>query len=290
MVLILKILCINTYIISVSSAQELLTVNETPPVVAVYQETVVLHCTFQTHQENNDFKVKWFNNTTGSEALVQCNSESNGSYQTKQTICEEGPLHNTKLSYYSNLTIVKTEISDDGEFICQVDCSAGTKQGKFSVKVTAPYSEPEVDMAQGTAKEASTNISCKTSRGYPLGQIHWFDESGKNRTESAVFSYTRTSEGLYNIVSNLTLSGHNSSKYNCTVWNERSGISISREYTLNYLSDHDPHHGDESNRTKAVIIVFGALACGAGILLCGFVTLFTWRRLKKSVNRRYCAP
>nr|XP_006003430.1 PREDICTED: uncharacterized protein LOC102347274 isoform X2 [Latimeria chalumnae] len=133
-----------------------------------------------------------------------------------------------------SLLIPEATPSDEGTYKWFLNSeSSGYSNERTTLKVQAPYSKPEIFIDQNTATEASITLTCKTSRGYPLGQIHWFDESGRNLTKSMVLEFIRTSEGLYDIISYLTLRKHySSSMYYCTVKNERSGISISEEYVM----------------------------------------------------------
>lgn len=67
-------------------------------------------------------------------------------------------------------------------------------------------------------------LECHASGGYPGGQIRWFDEDGKEKTEDAHMLATPMDGGLFQLSSRLKLQKRSiSSKYTCAVFNASGG-------------------------------------------------------------------
>ncbi|XP_005998594.1 ICOS ligand [Latimeria chalumnae] len=190
-----------------------------------------------------------------------------------------------------SLLIPEATPSDEGTYEWFLNSeSSGYSNERTTLKVQAPYSPPQVSMSQ---QGAAKNLTCQTSRGYPLGQIYWFN-SDRNLTQYAVSRYSQSSEGLYDIISVLLLNGtSNFSEYKCTVWNERSRISISEVVeTASWTQSPFIHTTGAAGHKRGNTGVI-ALILILGVTVCGFFITYTIKKkmpgfLMPTVNANKC--
>lgn len=89
----------------------------------------------------------------------------------------------------------------------------------------AKYSVPTIHPTPETiTQNTGGSLMCRSSGGYPKGQLRWFDEHNMEWTKSAKMEVKQAEDGLFNLSSELSLlQGSTFSKYTCKVFNASGG-------------------------------------------------------------------
>lgn len=203
----------------VGHAGSFISLHCSPEVNAQYGQTSVLGCKISISEELKDPRITWLSWTKEGveEPLL---------YYTKGKLEAEPGYSFASPSWSTNmdvsLRIANTTLQHEGEYTCGVTV-ANTVHGEMtsSLKVTAKYGAPTItSRPKKITLNSGGTLECRASGGYPKGQIRWFDENGKEKTEDAKMLATPMDGGLFQLSSRLTLQKRSiSSKYNCTVFN-----------------------------------------------------------------------
>ncbi|KAF4080320.1 hypothetical protein AMELA_G00168970 [Ameiurus melas] len=104
-----------------------------------------------------------------------------------------------------SLQLHNMAISDEGGYWYHIRTSLGIEQVKFTINVTAKYSNLIITLMQKEMVDGEhADLYCNASGGYPAGTIHWFDQSNTNRTKSATLQNTQEIDGLFTLSSKLS--------------------------------------------------------------------------------------
>ncbi|CAM4679376.1 unnamed protein product, partial [Lepidochelys kempii] len=79
----------------------------------------------------------------------------------------------------------------------------------------APYEPPQITALYN--KEDNVLLQCKSQRGYPEAELTWQDANGNELTPSEPTEFLRTSEGVFQVLSNLSVSTNKDPIVCCSV-------------------------------------------------------------------------
>ncbi|XP_017336651.2 uncharacterized protein LOC108272636 isoform X1 [Ictalurus punctatus] len=171
-----------------------------------------------------------------------------------------------------SLQLHNTAITDEGGYWYFIRTNLGNEQVKFTISVTAKYSNPLITtMQKEIVNGEHADLYCSASGGYPAGTIHWFDQSNTNWTKSATLQSTQGNDGLFTLTSKLSFQTFDTlwAPFRCVVLNnkyEEEGGSMS---TLEIKDN--PANPPAGNSTVkniiAPVIVIGSLIIGLLIVL-----------------------
>ncbi|KAB5584687.1 hypothetical protein PHYPO_G00110340 [Pangasianodon hypophthalmus] len=171
-----------------------------------------------------------------------------------------------------SLQLHNTAISDEGEYRYYIRTNLGQEQVRFTINVTAKYSNPIITSVQKEiVNDGAADLYCSASGGYPAGTIHWFDQSNTNWTKSATLQSTQGNDGLFSLSSKLSFQKIDSlwAPFRCVVLNNRyeeeGGTTSTLEIKDNW--DNPPSSSSTVNNGIAGVVVIGSLIVGLLIVL-----------------------
>ncbi|MCI4375959.1 hypothetical protein PGIGA_G00115700 [Pangasianodon gigas] len=190
-----------------------------------------------------------------------------------------------------SLQLHNTAISDEGEYRYLIRTNLGQDQVRFTINVTAKYSNPIItSVPKEIVNDGAADLYCNASGGYPAGTIHWFDQSNTNWTKSATLQSTQGNDGLFTLSSKLSFQKIDSlwAPFRCVVLNskyeeEEGGTTSTLEIKDN--PENSPSTSSTVNNSIAGVVVIGSLIVGLLIVL-----LFKRRRNKRAVPMEHTYP
>ncbi|CAM4563024.1 unnamed protein product [Lepidochelys olivacea] len=115
----------------------------------------------------------------------------------------------------------------------------------------APYEPPQITALYN--KEDNVLLQCKSQRGYPEAELTWQDANGNELTPSEPTEFLRTSEGVFQVLSNLSVSTNKDPIVCC---------SVTHKALLQHLT----------NCEKITAYKTASSVLGEVLLACGLVT------------------
>eukprot|EP00061_Rhincodon_typus_P007530 g29304.t1 len=133
-----------------------------------------------------DLGFYWLNKDSNSkEHLVYAfiNKEENLTGQDPRFVDRAFLYWEDFLNGSPDLKIKDVTIEDMGEYICRVKRNEKIiDEDLLELRVAAPYSEPIITYGQHSANFRNVFLICKTEGGFPLGNISWLADNGKDIT------------------------------------------------------------------------------------------------------------
>uniref|UniRef100_A0A3B5K7W9 Ig-like domain-containing protein n=2 Tax=Takifugu rubripes TaxID=31033 RepID=A0A3B5K7W9_TAKRU len=207
----------------VGHAGSFISLHCSPEVNAQYGQTSVLGCKISISEELKDPRITWLSwMKEGVEDPLLYYKE--GELEAEPGYSFASPSWSTNMDV--SLRIANTTLQHEGEYTCGVMVNTVNGENTSSLIVTAKYRAPTItSRPKKITLNSGGTLECRASGGYPKGQIRWFDENGKEKTEDAKMLATPMDGGLFQLSSRLTLQKRSiSSKYNCTVFNASGGL------------------------------------------------------------------
>ncbi|TNM86202.1 hypothetical protein fugu_008473 [Takifugu bimaculatus] len=253
----------------VGHAGSFISLHCSPEVNAQYGQTSVLGCKISISKELKDPRITWLSWTKeGVEEPLLHYKE--GKLKAEPGYSFASPSWSTSMDV--SLRIANTTLQHEGEYTCGVTVNTVNGEETSSLIVTAKYGTPTISSRpKKITLNSGGTLECRASGGYPEGQIRWFDENGKEKTEDAKMSATPMDGGLFQLSSRLTLQKRSiSSKYNCTVFNASGGLD-GEVTSLPFIRPYSEHKSPEKEPQPAAykivtpLVVIGS--CIVGLLL-----------------------
>lgn len=191
----------------------------------------------------------------------------------------------------TSFQLSNTRLSDEGEYKYHIRTNQGGKETKFTISVTAKYREPVISSKQEKIEnDGAADLLCQVSGGYPAGNIHWFDQSNTNWTNSATLQKTQGDDGLYNLSSTLSYRRFDTSwaPFKCVVLNskyEEEGRSTSNLKISGSVNTQEGANNSVVKNSVAAVVVIGSLIVGLLIVI-----LFKRKHVRRSIPREGLKP
>ncbi|XP_066522450.1 ICOS ligand-like isoform X2 [Hoplias malabaricus] len=258
-----------------TSAQRLLELECQPAAGFAGKETKI-SCSFKTVIGDKDITI--------SGLVITKNGQKDVFFSWLDNVNKGDPRVKLSSRTDPSLLFTNTTVSDEGEYEYKIMTNRGMiKDGRFSLRVTARYSDPVTSWSDGIKEGGSAELYCRASGGYPEGAIHWFDTTGTNWTKNAKLDITETSDKLLTMSSTLTFTSIDLSwaTFRCVVLNgkfvkegEQTFKPIAKDAPADAVS------GDKKNLTNtqiiAPVVVIGSLIVGL------LFTLIIFRRRRSN--------
>ncbi|XP_061472343.1 uncharacterized protein LOC133379996 [Rhineura floridana] len=150
------------------------------------------------------------------DSLTNCSNESDINTVVGKYTTDNGRFSLEKMNLSVILNVGKVQISDQRYYKFVLWSCNGDDEKFVLLKVDAPYTEPQVKEQKGT-------IVCQVSKGYPEGQLYWFDSNGTNLTHKSKFVSEKDEDGLFSLSSTLQLEFPDSELTYCCTLNNTIG-------------------------------------------------------------------
>lgn len=108
--------------------------------------------------------------------------------------------------------ITRVRVTDAGQYRCLIIYGAAWDYKYLTLKVKASYKKINTHVLKVPGTD-EVEITCQ-AEGYPLAEVFW-----PNVSVPANTSHTKTSEGLYQVISVLRLKPHPGRNFSCEFWN-----------------------------------------------------------------------
>ncbi|XP_070595905.1 T-cell antigen CD7 [Erythrolamprus reginae] len=124
----------------------------------------------------------------------------------------------TTMEIHSNMTFLsinQIKISHEGNYILNYITEKCMTILIISLKVFAPYTEPEV-------LERGDSLICTASGGYPEEKLYWVSKTGANLTHNSTSQSVKNEDGSFNLSNTLQLqSAPSETEFCCTLNNTK---------------------------------------------------------------------
>ncbi|XP_066557757.1 CD276 antigen isoform X1 [Amia ocellicauda] len=193
------------------------------PVVALFGKDAILNCSFSTGMTFNlsDLSVFW--QLTDTKKIVHSFSAGQDHLrdQGDTYINRTSLFHKELASGNASLLLRGVKIADEGSFTCFVRIKEYRSEA-LQLQVAASYSKPHLALKPESNLRAGdvVALNCHSYGGYPMANILWQDGSGRNLTDNVTTSQVANEQGLFSVLSVLTVMVEPNSNYSCLVWNE----------------------------------------------------------------------
>ncbi|XP_072442342.1 butyrophilin-like protein 2 [Chiloscyllium punctatum] len=118
-----------------------------------------------------------------------------------------------------DLKIKDVTIEDMGEYICRVKRNDKIiDEDLLELRVAAPYSEPIITYGQHSSNFRNVFLICTTKGGFPLGNISWLADNGKDITSRAK-TVIKLSDRYFDFRSGLHVSVAEGTRFTCAISN-----------------------------------------------------------------------
>ncbi|XP_044870508.1 up-regulator of cell proliferation-like [Mauremys mutica] len=185
-----------------------LPISETPELDSKAGEDVTLHCRFKITSsfELQNIRLFWLLFRNGKR--VRVHSYYNGTdspEDQEEEFKDRTQLFLQQLSQgVTSLTLSNARPSDSGLYRCIIADNQDATIRETLLQVAAPYEPPQITALYN--KEDNVLLQCKSQRGYPEAELTWQDANGNELTPSEPTEFLRTSEGVFQVLSNLSVS------------------------------------------------------------------------------------
>ncbi|XP_075135098.1 programmed cell death 1 ligand 1-like [Leptodactylus fuscus] len=264
---------------------------------AQYGDTVEMICNFPVPKEDDlrKLKVSWKHVQINQAEARQVTIFSNG----REDVLNQEKTYKGRASLVIQelkngaaiLNITEVKLSDAGTYLCLLQLG-GSDYQEITLNVQASYSR--IVTYSNVSEEHDISLTCE-SVGFPEAEVYW-KKDGVNVSSSVNTSQTRTTDGLYKVIS--TLKGVDVNHYyQCEFWNkalnEMTEASLKHSGHVELLThgSNYPQKNDSGHHSHTVIII-SIIGCIA-ILLIVMVILHLKKRhwcfkcFKKKGTRAY---
>ncbi|XP_032356231.1 CD276 antigen isoform X2 [Etheostoma spectabile] len=250
--------------------------------VGVYGQQSLLQCVVKTTQDNTEIRVVTWKKEGLYDPLLVFYKEK---IVPRQGYSFAEPSWNERNMNVS-LLITNTSVKHEGVYKCEVMTNSGDGSDSTSLKVTAKYKKPTIHSdPQKILSNTDVTLTCKSSEGYPKGQLRWFDEHNVEWTISSQKEEDQTESGLFNLCSKLYLrKGSTFTKYTCKVFNASDGKEDEATFEVHNASGSVGNITANKSHLPATKIVAPVVVIGSlivGLLL----ALLIYRKRSQSDHR-----
>ncbi|KAM3936771.1 programmed cell death 1 ligand 1-like [Leptodactylus fuscus] len=223
---------------------------------AQYGDTVEMICNFPVPKEDDlrKLKVSWKHVQINQAEARQVTIFSNG----REDVLNQEKTYKGRASLVIQelkngaaiLNITEVKLSDAGTYLCLLQLG-GSDYQEITLNVQASYSR--IVTYSNVSEEHDISLTCE-SVGFPEAEVYW-KKDGVNVSSSVNTSQTRTTDGLYKVIS--TLKGVDVNHYyQCEFWNK----------ALNEMTEASLKHSDSGHHSHTVIII-SIIGCIAILLI-----------------------
>ncbi|OXB74352.1 UNVERIFIED_CONTAM: hypothetical protein H355_002417, partial [Colinus virginianus] len=188
------------------------------PVLGVFGKGVVLPCQLEAKTITETLSVQWI--FTGKSPNIDVTS-----YDGKNTLnpVKEDKIYQGRTHFFQteinkgNLSIHLRDvmISDKGKYICSVYLENWYDEVVVDLDVAAQGDESAVFLDGHIGQ--GIGLSCKSQGWFPQPEVVWLDSKGQTRKEKVVTQSTKTSLGLFDVVSSMTLEPGSDMEVSCRI-------------------------------------------------------------------------
>ncbi|XP_044870470.1 interferon-induced very large GTPase 1-like [Mauremys mutica] len=114
-----------------------------------------------------------------------------------------------------SLSLLNARLSDSGEYRCIIVDSHQGATGDVILQVAVLYTQPQLTVFYQSRDEII--LQCKSKGGYPEAEITWQEVNGNQLKYSEQTAHLRTSEGTFEVQSNLSIRVQENTGLCCTV-------------------------------------------------------------------------
>ncbi|XP_074837200.1 CD276 antigen-like [Carettochelys insculpta] len=172
-------------------------------VVAQFGGDVTLSCLFpsQPRMDLQRLTVTWQKELVGAQALVVHSyyygkdqlATQNAAYRNRTQLDADGLAQGN-----GSLVLRAVRTQDEGVYLCHVTSALGSRAERWELRVTAPFSEPQLTVSiSGTG----VRLTACAGGGYPAATLYWLDEAGGNVTAEGATEQSADEQGLYHVTS-----------------------------------------------------------------------------------------
>ncbi|XP_061608054.1 cell surface glycoprotein MUC18 isoform X1 [Phyllopteryx taeniolatus] len=173
---------------------------------------IVCHYNFTEANSVRFVMFQWFVKDKGSSSRIRIYYAVEDNKIVDEGTEYSGRIQVTLDQHKTQLTIQEVQLSDEREFICQVNgLSAGTMERKTHLRVFAPPGSPVIRGVQTgisvTNEMPSKVATCEARNGYPKSNITWYRNNMPLVSSAGLVNVwtgdTVESSGLYSVQSTL---------------------------------------------------------------------------------------
>ncbi|XP_021238286.1 uncharacterized protein LOC110390978 [Numida meleagris] len=191
------------------------------PVVGVIGKGVILPCQLEAKTVTKGLLVQWI--FTGKSPNIEVTT-----YDGKNP---QNPVREDK-AYLGRTNIFQSEVnkgnlslhlknvmtSDKGKYICSVSLENWYDEVMVDLDVAAQGDESAVVLDGHVGQ--GIGLNCKSQGWFPQPDVIWMDSKGQTRKEKAITQSTKTSLGLFDVVSSMTLEPGSDMEVSCRIIND----------------------------------------------------------------------
>ncbi|XP_029986960.1 CD276 antigen [Sphaeramia orbicularis] len=196
------------------------------PVVALHGMDATLNCSFSHPSLFNLSDLSIFWQLTDTQRSVHEYSQGRDQLEGQaKSFANRTSLFSTQLGLgNASLLLRRVMVADEGSYTCFVRVQDFGSAALF-LQVAAPYSKPVVTLESDSNLRPGDELAltCVAYGGYPEPIVIWQDEGRRNLTDNVTTSFVANEEGLFSIVSVLTVVLEPSSTYSCQLINPLLG-------------------------------------------------------------------
>ncbi|XP_024260010.1 CD276 antigen-like isoform X1 [Oncorhynchus tshawytscha] len=196
------------------------------PVVALYGMDTTLNCSFSHASPFNlsDLSVFW--------QLTDTKRSVHSYWASQDQLADQGERYANRTSLYpsqlgagnASLLLRGVRVADEVSYTCFVRVK-DYGSAALLLQVAAPYSKPLVTLEPDSNLRPGDEVAltCVAYGGYPEADVLWQDGGGHNLTDNVTTSLVANEEGLFSMLSVLTVTLEPNSTYSCRLTNPLLG-------------------------------------------------------------------
>ncbi|XP_010152646.1 PREDICTED: butyrophilin subfamily 3 member A2-like, partial [Eurypyga helias] len=190
------------------------------PVVGVIGKGVILPCQMKVKTIPERLSVQWI--FTGNSKRIDV-----ATYDGKNTqnpVYEDGTYQGRTNFFQSEFTkgnlslhLKNVMLSDKGKYICSVFFENWYDEVVVDLDVAAKGDEFSVFLDGHVGQ--GIGLTCKSQGWFPEPEVFWLNSKGQTRKEQVTTQKTKTSSGLFDVVSSMNLEPGSDKEVSCRVVN-----------------------------------------------------------------------
>ncbi|KAL3065204.1 hypothetical protein OYC64_015392 [Pagothenia borchgrevinki] len=196
------------------------------PVVVLHGRDAVLNCSFSPASAYNlsDLSIFW--------QLTDTKRNVHGYWGGRDQLVDQAERFANRTSMWpvqlelgnASLLLSSVVVADEGSYTCFVRVQ-DYGSAALLLLVAAPYSKPVVTLESETNLRPGDELAltCVAYGGYPEAGVIWQDGGGRNLTDNITTSLVANEEGLFAMISVLTVVLEPNSTYSCGLINPLLG-------------------------------------------------------------------
>uniref|UniRef100_A0A8D0TGK1 Programmed cell death 1 ligand 2 n=1 Tax=Sus scrofa TaxID=9823 RepID=A0A8D0TGK1_PIG len=196
----------------------------------------------------------------GSNVTLECDFDTGGHVELRDLKANLQKVENNTILLSEKVTLLEEQlplgkalfhipqvhVRDAGQYRCFIIYGTAWDYKYLTLKVKASYKKIKTRNLKVPGTD-EIELTCQ-GEGYPLAEVSW-----PNISVPANTSYTKTSEGLYQVTSVLRLKPHPGRNFSCVFWNANM-----KEFTLAIIvpGDMETHKTPASSLLRVFIPSF----------------------------------